>query len=144
MFAKLRTDARVFAPTDSPPANPSTQIASLRRHFSWPWKVRKSIPFQTVVFLGILGISGSVVREKRACKRICGLFFFFSQPVRKPIPFLTVIPVRLLLLYHSRIFISIDESDDIFPFVLCRMNKNGRKWGEKEDIGVADMRAVGR
>ena len=70
--------------------------------------------------------------------------FFFSQPVRKPIPFLTVIPVRLLLLYHSRFFISIDESDDIFPFVLCRMNKNGRKWGEKEDAEVADMRAVGR
>ena len=47
MFAKLRTDARVFAPTDSPPANPSTQIAPLRRHFSRPWKVRKSIGFLT-------------------------------------------------------------------------------------------------
>ena len=33
MFAILRTDARVFAPADSPPANPSTQIAPLRRHF---------------------------------------------------------------------------------------------------------------
>ena len=78
MFAKLRTDTRVFAPTDSPPANPSTQIAPLRRHFSRPWKVRKSIPFQTAAFLGILGILGSVVSEKRACKRICGLFFLFA------------------------------------------------------------------
>ena len=73
--------------------------------------------------------------------------FFFSQPVRKPIPFLTVIPVRLLLLYHSRFLNSIDETDDICPFVLCRMNKNGEKVGRKREYGggrYADGGAVGR